>query len=129
MVMQLCVSASLVFNQYVNPIAMDALDWKYYIVYTCWIAFEFGYLYWAVIETKGKNGQILPLEEIAALFDGEQTQEDINFAAAVAAGHTAGQQGPVSPNFDGHEAEKAGGLGYEKDVHQENASHLEEVKR
>jgi hypothetical protein len=31
MVMQMCVNASLVFNQYANPIAMKALDWKYYI--------------------------------------------------------------------------------------------------
>jgi len=79
MVMQLCVSASLVFNQYVNPIAMDALDWKYYIVYTCWIAFEFCYLYWAVVETKGKDGRARPLEEIAQLFDGEQAHEDLQF--------------------------------------------------
>lgn len=124
MVMQLCVSASLVFNQYVNPIAMDALDWKYYIVYTCWIAFEFGYLYWAVIETKGKNGRILPLEEIAALFDGEQTQEDLQFAAQVAAGHAAQPSSPI----DGAEAEK---IGYEadKDVHTGGVHHLEEVKR
>lgn len=40
MVMQLCVSASLVFNQYVNPIALDAIEWRYYIVYTVWLAFE-----------------------------------------------------------------------------------------
>jgi hypothetical protein len=32
MVMQLCVSAALVLNQYANPIALDKLDWKYYIV-------------------------------------------------------------------------------------------------
>ena len=32
MVMQLCVNAALVLNQYANPIALDALDWKYYIV-------------------------------------------------------------------------------------------------
>lgn len=124
--MQLCVSASLVFNQYVNPIAMDALDWKYYIVYTCWIAFEFGYLYWAVIETKGKNGQILPLEEIAALFDGEQTQEDINFAAAVAAGHAPHHAGSGSP-IDGAEAEKT--YGYDKDVVSGDVRHVEEMKR
>jgi hypothetical protein len=58
---------------------MDALDWKYYIVYTCWIAFEFCYLYWAVVETKGKDGRARPLEEIAQLFDGEQAHEDLQF--------------------------------------------------
>jgi hypothetical protein len=33
-----------------------------------------------VIETKGKNGH-LSLEEIAALFDGEDAQKEINLAA------------------------------------------------
>lgn len=79
MIMQMCVSASLVFNQYVNPIALGKLEWKYYIVYTIWIAFEFGYLYFTVVETKGTNGHPRPLEEIAALFDGQEV------AAAMAA--------------------------------------------
>lgn len=70
MVMQMCVNASLVFNQYANPVALKALDWKYYIIYTVWIAFEFVFLYLYLVETKGKNGP-LPLEEIAALFDGK----------------------------------------------------------
>jgi hypothetical protein len=55
---------------------MDALNWKYYIVYCVWLAFEFGYLYFTVIETLGKNGP-LPLEEIAALFDGEEGSNKI----------------------------------------------------
>jgi hypothetical protein len=77
MIMQLCVSASLVFNQYVNPIALEALNWRYYIVYTVWIGFEFVYLYFTIVETKGKNGHPLPLEEISALFDGDEVREDI----------------------------------------------------
>jgi hypothetical protein len=40
MVFQVAVSISIVFNQYVNPIALDALGWRYYIVYTVWLAFE-----------------------------------------------------------------------------------------
>ena len=54
MVMQYCVSASLVFvsyplacharliiqNQYVNPIALNRIGWKYYIFYCIWLAFE-----------------------------------------------------------------------------------------
>jgi hypothetical protein len=77
MIMQICVSASLVFNQYVNPIALEAIEWRYYIVYTIWIGFEFVYLYFTVVETKGKNGHPLPLEEISALFDGDQVREEI----------------------------------------------------
>lgn len=66
---------------------MAALEWKYYIVYTCWIAFEFVYLYFTVIETKGKNGP-LPLEEIAVLFDKDNQSADIS---------GAGIGGPESP--------------------------------
>jgi MFS family permease len=71
-----CVNISLVFNQYVNPIALPALGWKYYIVYTVWLAFEFVWLYFTIIETKGPNGP-LPLEEIAALFDGAEARQEI----------------------------------------------------
>lgn len=34
-IMALAVNISLIFNQYVNPIALDSLGWKYYIVYCC----------------------------------------------------------------------------------------------
>ncbi|GJE85509.1 hexose transporter [Phanerochaete sordida] len=61
------VSLSIIFNQYVNPIALDAIGWKYYIVYCCWLAFEFAFVYVFIVETKG-----LSLEETAALFDGEE---------------------------------------------------------
>jgi len=71
-----CVNISLVFNQYVNPVALPKLGWKYYVVYTVWLAFEFVWLYFTIIETKGKNGP-LPLEEIAALFDGEEARREI----------------------------------------------------
>jgi len=71
-----CVNASLVFNQYVNPIALPALGWKYYVIYTVWIAFEFVWLFFTIKETKGPNGP-LPLEEIAALFDGEEALREI----------------------------------------------------
>ncbi|KAI0055785.1 hexose transporter [Artomyces pyxidatus] len=60
----LTISCAIIFNQYVNPIALEAISWKYYIVYCCWIAFELVYCYLFVVETKG-----LSLEETAALFD------------------------------------------------------------
>ncbi|WRT66015.1 uncharacterized protein IL334_002966 [Kwoniella shivajii] len=101
MVMQMSVNASLVFNQYVNPIALDALGWKLYIVYTCWLAFEFVYLWFTVIETKGKNGP-LPLEEIAALFDGNEAKEDVKAATR---GTAAGP--PINENLGGDYDEKA----------------------
>ncbi|CCL99598.1 uncharacterized protein FIBRA_01616 [Fibroporia radiculosa] len=74
------VSVALVFNQYVNPIALQNIAWKYYIVYVCWIAFEFVFLYFMIVETKN-----LALEEIAALFDGENLQEHITHPTEVRA--------------------------------------------
>jgi len=68
--MNLTVSAALVFNQYVNPIALDKLNWKYYIVFCVFLAFEVVYIYFFAIETRGPNGP-LPLEEISALFEGK----------------------------------------------------------
>ncbi|KAL0947440.1 hypothetical protein HGRIS_013548 [Hohenbuehelia grisea] len=70
------ISLSLIFNQYVNPVALDTIQWKYYLVYVCWIAFELVFLYFYVIETKNKT-----LEETAALFDGEEATEHIHDAA------------------------------------------------
>jgi hypothetical protein len=42
------------------------------IVYCAWLAFELVYLYFTVIETKN-----LPLESIAALFDGEDVAQEL----------------------------------------------------
>ncbi|KAB5588540.1 Lactose permease [Ceratobasidium theobromae] len=71
-VMNLGVLAAIIFNQYTNPVALDALQWKYYLVYTIWLAFELAYIYVFAVETKGRS-----LEETAALFDGEETVSEI----------------------------------------------------
>jgi hypothetical protein len=65
-VLFLAVDLALFFNQYVNPIAMAAINWKYYIVYTVWLAFEFAVVWKFYIETRNT-----PLEEIVKYFDGE----------------------------------------------------------
>ncbi|KAG2188704.1 hypothetical protein INT44_003843 [Umbelopsis vinacea] len=70
---QLMGSIIGLFSSYVNPIAMDAIGWKYYIVYCCVIAVEIVVVYFYFPETKG-----LSLEEISVIFEGE--------AAAVGAG-------------------------------------------
>lgn len=75
-------SASLIFNQYINPIALEHIAWKYYIVYCCWIAFELVFCYFMIVETKG-----LTLEETAALFDGESYADQIARQAIEAADH------------------------------------------
>ncbi|EIN08369.1 hexose transporter [Punctularia strigosozonata HHB-11173 SS5] len=76
-VFSFALSLSLIFNQYVNPIALKHLGWKYYIVYVVWIVFEFVYCYLFVVETKNRT-----LEETAALFDGEQAMARISGRAA-----------------------------------------------
>ncbi|KAJ3500100.1 hypothetical protein NM208_g17223 [Fusarium decemcellulare] len=53
-------------NQYVNPIGLDDIGWKYYLVYVGILAVESFIAYGWFLETKGKA-----LEEIAVIFDGE----------------------------------------------------------
>jgi len=71
------ISLTLIFNQYVNPIALDALGWKYYIVYICVLAFEIVFLYFFIVETKNRT-----LEETSAIFDGDEHLEQITEMAA-----------------------------------------------
>lgn len=52
-----------VFNGFVNPIAMDAIQWKYYIVYCCWLTVELLVVYFVFPETSGYS-----LEEVARVF-------------------------------------------------------------
>ncbi|KAG6835653.1 hypothetical protein H0H93_016094 [Arthromyces matolae] len=71
-VFNFCISLSLIFNQYVNPIALDALKWKYYVVYCCWLVAETVFCYFFIVETQHRS-----LEETAALFDGEDAIDTI----------------------------------------------------
>ncbi|KAF8591256.1 hexose transporter [Ramaria rubella] len=80
-VFNLTISIAIIFNQYVNPIALAAITWKYYIVYDCWLAFELVFIYLYVIETKNHT-----LEETAAIFDGTEGLEKVSRKAAVIAG-------------------------------------------
>ncbi|KAI5122234.1 hypothetical protein M0805_007101 [Coniferiporia weirii] len=66
------ISVALIFNQYINPIALDNIAWKYYIVYCIWLAVELVFVYFFIVETKGRS-----LEETAALFDGEDVVDQI----------------------------------------------------
>ena len=67
----------MIYNGFVNPIAMDAIDWKYYIVYVCILAVEF-VICFSFIETSGRT-----LEEVADVFgDGI---EDLGAVSGIAA--------------------------------------------
>ncbi|KAI1783954.1 hypothetical protein LXA43DRAFT_1128370 [Ganoderma leucocontextum] len=81
------LTLSLIFNQYINPIALNALGWKYYIVYACWLVFEIGFIWCFLIETKNRT-----LEETAALFDGKDNADMLAQHAAVNTGVTISDQ-------------------------------------
>jgi MFS family permease len=55
-----------IFNQYVNPIGLLNLEWKFYFVYVAVLVVECLVIYFYYVETKGPT-----LEEIALLFDSD----------------------------------------------------------
>lgn len=64
-------AAANVFNGFTNPYGMDALGWKYYIVWCCVLVTNFILVYFFYPETKG-----LSLEEVAIKFDKDDQQHD-----------------------------------------------------
>lgn len=105
------VSLALIFNQYVNPIALQNIGWKYYvrlasrlrptavsyrlssqIFYCCWLFFQFAFCFLFIVETKNRT-----LEETAALFDGEDLGARVMESGVVAADevrHDEHEDGP-----------------------------------
>lgn len=63
--------AALFFNQFVNPIGMDSLGWKYYLVYVGWLVVEIVVFWLLYPETKGYT-----LETIHQAF-GEDIMDDV----------------------------------------------------
>ncbi|KAJ5760975.1 hypothetical protein N7520_008131 [Penicillium odoratum] len=60
------------FNQYVNPVAFSALQWKYYFVYVGCLVLFLGLAYFLFPETKGRS-----LEEVSKIFDDKDQMEDV----------------------------------------------------
>lgn len=56
---------ALVFNAFVNSIAIEAIAWKYYLVYVVFLGVITTVVYLFYAETTG-----LSLEQISAVFDG-----------------------------------------------------------
>ncbi|KAH7349496.1 lactose permease [Plectosphaerella cucumerina] len=64
-------STGLIVGNQVNPIAMKAIAWKYYIVFCCILGVLFGIIYVLFPETKGRT-----LEEIREVFEGPLPREE-----------------------------------------------------
>ena len=67
--MLIAVAAGLFFSNYVNPIALERITWKFYICYAVWLFIQSIVVYFFYIETKGRS-----LETIAIAFDGDDAK-------------------------------------------------------
>jgi len=63
MIYQLAGAIVGFFNNYVNPIAMTAITWKYYIVWCCWLVVQLAIVWLWFPETYGRD-----LEEVNQAF-------------------------------------------------------------
>lgn len=72
-------SVAGVFNQWVNPLGLEALEWRFYFVYIAVLVLECLIIYFFFVETRGPT-----LEEIAILFDGEDSPAGVASAHAQA---------------------------------------------
>ncbi|CAM9016892.1 unnamed protein product [Wickerhamomyces anomalus] len=89
-----------IYNGFVNSIAMDAIEWKYYIVYCCILAVELVVGYFTFVETGG-----LTLEEVAEVFGESIGDVDYNYIKeknAITTGHIE----EASPHEDSASTEK-----------------------
>ncbi|KAK9492575.1 general substrate transporter [Lipomyces doorenjongii] len=62
----LSTKGAVFLNQFVNPIGLATIGWKYYLVYCAWLTVEVATAYCFFVETRG-----YALEEMAIIFDGE----------------------------------------------------------
>lgn len=85
MIFQFCAYTASVFNNFVNPVAMDAIQWRYYIVYCVILAAEVTITFFFLPETKGRS-----LEQIAEIFDGVSAAGDGGQKSSVAEVEEAG---------------------------------------
>ena len=63
---------ALTFNQYVNPIGVTSVGWKFYVVYDVWILFELVVVYFLFVETGGETN----LEKVAMILDGKAAEAE-----------------------------------------------------
>ncbi|KAH8811344.1 general substrate transporter [Xylogone sp. PMI_703] len=78
-ILLLSVAAGLFFSNYVNPVALSNITWKWYLCYIIWLIIQCVVVYFFYIETKGHS-----LETTAICFEGEDAK--IGGEAATAKG-------------------------------------------
>lgn len=61
----------LILGQFVNPLALKAIGWKYYIVFCCLLTIFVTLVYFFFPETKGRT-----LEEVAEIFEGKRAEDE-----------------------------------------------------
>ncbi|RAL08766.1 putative MFS sugar transporter [Aspergillus homomorphus CBS 101889] len=86
------------FNQFVNPIALQALAWKYYAVYVVILVFYLVFAYFMYPETKNHT-----FEEVSAIFDCRDAKDDgeLHESVATAGGGSVPLKGVEGPSFVG----------------------------
>jgi MFS family permease len=77
---------SSIFNGFVNPIALEAIGWKYYTVFACALALWLVVIFFTFPETRGMS-----LEEVSRVFDNGHDQDP---KVAETAGDDAEAKGP-----------------------------------
>jgi sugar porter (SP) family MFS transporter len=73
MMYQLTGNLAGLYNSFANPVAMEAISWKYYIVWCCMLALNFTLVWFFFPETRGRS-----LEEVAEVFDGPNALAGVN---------------------------------------------------
>lgn len=66
---QMANYGALLFNQFINPIAFEAISWRYYFVFLVILLVVLVTVYYYYPETHGYS-----LEEMAVIFDGESAR-------------------------------------------------------
>jgi hypothetical protein len=62
-----------IYNSFANPVAMEAIGWRYYIVWVVVIFFNLTMIFFFFPETKNRG-----LEEVAEVFDGPNAAAGAN---------------------------------------------------
>ncbi|KAL2256589.1 hypothetical protein VTK26DRAFT_1434 [Humicola hyalothermophila] len=72
------------FTTFVNPIGLNSVGWKYFIMYCCWLGYEVVFVYFFFPETFGRT-----LEELAFIFEDKRLADQAVAAVEKVVNHEA----------------------------------------